>query len=82
MRATIDIWLGTVMVDGILLYPLDTELMKSGVDIALELGHPLTDCLYLALAIDLDCELATCDVKFRAKAAPIYPRIKLLADFN
>jgi predicted nucleic acid-binding protein len=50
--------------------------------LAITLGHPLKDCIYLALAIELSCELATCDEKFHAKAAPIYPAVKLLDEFE
>jgi predicted nucleic acid-binding protein len=50
--------------------------------LAITLGHPLKDCIYLALAIELSAELATCDEKFRAKAADLYPRVKLLREFD
>jgi predicted nucleic acid-binding protein len=46
------------------------------------LGHPLKDCIYLALAIELSCDLATCDQKFHAKAASVYPAVKLLDEFE
>lgn len=51
-------------------------------ELALTLGHPVKDCLYLALAIARDCDLATCDAKFHVKAAPAYPRVRLLAEFS
>lgn len=50
--------------------------------LALTLGHPLQDCIYLALAIELGCPLATCDEKFLAKAVTLYPDVKLLHDFE
>lgn len=46
--------------------------------LAIQLGHPLKDCLYLALARELGCALATCDVRFRNRALEAYPDIKLL----
>jgi predicted nucleic acid-binding protein len=49
--------------------------------IALQIGNPLKDCIYLGLAMELKCELATCDARFRAKAAALYPRIRLLEDY-
>jgi predicted nucleic acid-binding protein len=49
--------------------------------LALQLGTPLKDCVYLALAMELGCDLATCDVRFRDKALPLYPRIRLLSDY-
>ncbi len=50
--------------------------------LAIALGHPLKDCIYLALAMELSCPLATCDAKFLAKAVSIYPEVKLLHDFE
>ncbi|GGA46409.1 type II toxin-antitoxin system VapC family toxin [Sphingomonas psychrolutea] len=57
-------------------------LIEQAGRLAIELGHPLADCLYLALAIELECELATCDAKFQAKASSAHPRVKLLSDFS
>jgi len=48
--------------------------------IAADLGHPLKDCLYLALAIRLGCDLATSDVRFRDRAGSRYPQVRLLAE--
>lgn len=50
--------------------------------LAIRLGHPLADCIYLSLAMELSCELATCDAKFRTRAADIYPKIKLLSEYD
>lgn len=46
--------------------------------VALQLGTPLKDCIYLALAMELSCDLATCDARFRDKAIALYPHIRLL----
>ena len=81
-RAAMSIWLESVDSEALILYPTTSMLIQRSVDIALDIGHPLADCLYLALAIDLDCDLATCDAKFQAKAAAAHSRVKLLADFN
>lgn len=48
--------------------------------IAIDLGHPIKDCVYLALALQLGCPLVTADVKFRDRAVGRYPAIKLLAE--
>jgi len=63
--------------------PFDTtpNRLRNAGHIALRIGHPLKDCVYLALARELDAELATCDRKLREKALPLYPNIKLLADY-
>ena len=49
--------------------------------IALTLGHPLADCIYLSLARELRCGLATCDGKFVERAVRLYPEIRLLEDY-
>ncbi len=49
-------------------------------NIAIDLGHPLKDCIYLALAMELDCELVTCDAKFAAKAKGVWGRVRVLRE--
>jgi predicted nucleic acid-binding protein len=49
--------------------------------LALDLGTPLKDCIYLAVAMENGSDLATCDAKFRDKAMPIYPRVRLLSEY-
>jgi Transposase/PIN domain len=46
--------------------------------LALELGHPLQDCLYLAVARRHKFPLLTADRKFRDKAIATYTKITLL----
>jgi predicted nucleic acid-binding protein len=48
--------------------------------LAMSLGHPLKDCVYLDLAMELDSELITCDAKFVAKARNVYARVNLLGE--
>ena len=48
-------------------------------ELALELGHPLKDCLYLALAMQLECPLATADHRFALKARTAWSEVRLLA---
>ena len=50
--------------------------------LALRLGTPLKDCIYLALAMELRCELATCDARFRDKAGLLYPSVRLLSEYQ
>ena len=47
-------------------------------NLALDLGHPLKDCIYLALAMELGCELVTCDARFAAKAKGIWAGVRVL----
>lgn len=46
--------------------------------LALDLGHPLKDCIYLALAMKMGCELLTCDLRFADKARGTWSKIRVL----
>ena len=46
--------------------------------LALGLGHPLKDCLYVALAMELGCPLVTADARFMAKAHEVYGDVRML----
>ncbi len=51
----------------------DGLLLEQGLQLALQLNHPIYDCLYLALALQRDAKLVTADQKFYDAAAGIYP---------
>ncbi|MDQ8756646.1 type II toxin-antitoxin system VapC family toxin [Sphingosinicella sp. LHD-64] len=63
-------------------YRVTQRRLFNASSMALTMGHPLKDCIYLALAKELGVELATCDAKFRDKASSLYPRIRLLVDYS
>jgi predicted nucleic acid-binding protein len=46
--------------------------------LAIDLGHPLKDCIYLALAMEQGCELVTADMRFAAKAQGVWDRVRVL----
>ena len=50
------------------------------VDLAIDIGHPLKDCLYLTLAMELGCPLITADAKFAAKARGVYGDVRVLGE--
>lgn len=79
---TAQIWARTSTDQVIEPYRLTEERLVAASSIALAISHPLKDCLYDALARELDCDLATCDVKLRDKAVDFYPRVRLLADYS
>jgi predicted nucleic acid-binding protein len=61
------------------------RLLRSGLDLALELRHSIQDCLFLALAIEQDTLLLTADEKFRdlvAARSTHGPRILLLSEWT
>jgi predicted nucleic acid-binding protein len=43
------------------------SLLEAATRIAVELNHPAYDCLYLALAAELDCRFVTADERFLRK---------------
>lgn len=47
--------------------PFDT-LITPSFDLSLRLAHAIQDCVYLALAVEQDCQLATNDQRFAARA--------------
>lgn len=52
--------------------------LAQAASLALDLGHPLKDCVYLVLAMDLDCPLVTCDRRFATKAVDVWQRVDVL----
>ena len=44
-------------------YP-SKDLMTNALKLAVEYSHPVYDCIYLTLAIKLECPMITADIKF------------------
>jgi predicted nucleic acid-binding protein len=55
----------------------DTDAIRAA-NLAIDLGHPLKDCIYLLLAMELGCPLVTCDARFAAKARGVWDQVRLL----
>ena len=71
------LWLQAIS-DGVVgLVPDEIDLPQA-FKLALALGHPLQDCLYLALAERLGTPLITADEAFVAKAGRSHPGVRLL----
>jgi predicted nucleic acid-binding protein len=60
-----------------LVRPSSSNVLKAA-NMALSLGHPLKDCLYLALAMEMDCDLVTCDARFAERAKGVWARVRVL----
>ena len=58
--------------------PMRPDDVVRASQIALDLGHPLKDCLYLVLAMTLQCPLVTADARFAARAVEAYRSVRLL----
>jgi predicted nucleic acid-binding protein len=56
----------------------DNQALALAASTAIDIGHPLKDCVYLVLAMELDCELMTCDARFAVKAAEVWDRTRVL----
>ena len=59
-------------------FPLTTKLCADASRMALDLGHPLKDCVYLALATELRCPLVTADARFADRAREAWGEVTLL----
>lgn len=58
----------------------DDRDMIRGAQLAFELGHPLKDCLYLAMAERHDCPLVTADRQFYDRAREPYDRVMFVTE--
>lgn len=72
-------WVRTWGKGAIQAHRVTPELVQAAGKLAIAFGHPIKDCVYLALADRLGCPLATCDVKFRDRVADP-ARVRLLAE--
>ena len=58
------------------------DLAGTAFQLALAYQHSVYDCLYLALALERQCELVTADEKFYNVFSTAYPSIKLLRNWK
>lgn len=58
---------------------ISTASLMRAAELAINLGHPLKDCLYLALAMELACPLVTADQRFAKRAQMAYEDVQALA---
>ena len=72
-----NLWFRFITAGVISLLP-DEAHIRMAWKIATELGHPLQDCLYLAVSENLEADLVTADRKFVAAARRNYPLVRLL----
>ncbi len=54
------------------------DQLQRAARLAIDLGHPLKDCIYLVLAMELDCELVTADARFAGKAREMWSKARVL----
>ena len=80
MREGLMHWSRLMAGTGIQQFRVTPPRVQRAADLAMTLGHPVKDCLYLDLAAELDCPLITCDVKFAAKARGVYAAVRVLGE--
>ncbi|WP_010161337.1 type II toxin-antitoxin system VapC family toxin [Sphingomonas sp. PAMC 26617] len=74
-------WTAAIRDRLVFLYRLTPDRLEAASTLAITLGHPVADCLYMALALELGADLATCDIKFHQRVRSDYPQVRLLEDF-
>jgi predicted nucleic acid-binding protein len=60
--------------------PISLKQAATAAGLAINIGHPLKDCIYLMLAMEMGCELVTCDARFSEKAKGVWDRVRVLGD--
>jgi predicted nucleic acid-binding protein len=81
-EAAIARFMGLFETGALAAFRTETEAIARAAALALDLGHPLKDCIYLVLAMERDCHLVTCDARFAAKARAVHAGLRELADGN
>lgn len=76
-EAAIRLWFRS-LAEGLIALTPDEEDLEAAFRLAIELKHPLQDCLYLALAERLNAGLITADDLFFGRACQRHPRVRLL----
>ncbi len=79
-QQTLRDWRAMLDEGGIALKRTDPEQMEIAAEVAMLIGHPVKDCIYLGLAMEHSCDLVTSDARFAAKARAVFPGVKLLSD--
>lgn len=67
------------VVSGVVTLVSNEECLDEAVRIALDIRHPLQDCLYLALALRLGAQLVSADRRLVERGASAWPVVRLLA---
>lgn len=80
LRISIDDLASLFVVGTMTVISASPKQLAAAANLAIDLGHPLKDCLYLALAIELGCPLVTADARFAAKARGVYESVQVLGE--
>ena len=80
MRLALDGLEGLIASAAVRLVATEPESLGASAATAITIGHPLKDCIYLTLAMELDCDLVTCDARFAAKARGVWAQVQVLVE--
>lgn len=80
VAAALDRFEALIAEGGVSLHRSSHGDIRAAANLAIELGHPIKDCVYLRLAMKLDCPLVTADRRFADKARAIYRDVQVLGD--
>lgn len=80
VAAALDRFEALIAESGVSLHRSSHGDIRAAANLAIELGHPIKDCVYLRLAMKLDCPLVTADRRFADKARAIYRDVQVLGD--
>lgn len=75
-KVSIELWNDLVR-ESVRIVPMD-ELLDRAIQIAITCSHPLTDCLYVAAAVQLDAKLLTADAALHNRCRRAHKKIGLL----
>jgi predicted nucleic acid-binding protein len=78
IEAALATWYEAAVTGPLVTVPDDHDLPDAS-RLALELGHPIYDCLYLALANRYSIPLVTADAAFADRVVARFPNVRLLA---
>jgi predicted nucleic acid-binding protein len=76
-KASIRLWI-EMLKEGIVQMASNLDDLQEAGNLALQLKHPIQDCLYLAVARRTSSRLITADKEFASKAASVFPGVELL----
>jgi predicted nucleic acid-binding protein len=79
LEGALELWFGGLAEGQVALIP-DHDDLPEACAIALELRHPVPDCLYLAAARRLNSPLLTADRKFARRAATKHAPVQVLLE--
>ena len=78
MQLALDRLEGLIASDAVRLVAAAPENVSAAANLAIQIGHPLKDCIYLTLAMELGCDLVTCDARFAEKAKGVWAGVRVL----